>query len=390
MNESLAVSIALCYQFESKYYDSSELKSCITQATQYAEDMLSGINMVFDDIEDAMHHTQVHENVTEAIRKSHIIIFEISDLNHNVIYELGVANTLKKPIIILREKTSENPLPADINQFIYIEYEKNKLEELSSVLAKRIKKAYKNYDETAFVPKRVQKKIIDSFISNNSVEIFQKLDSEGLVRVLKSKKDFQKVFEDIVASTKVNFYYMGTMGFLSSSNQWMDIYKKYFDKNKVFSRIVYLKTLKEFHEIYDDEEMLVNYCLWLSQNYYMLKEKIISINHSEDVGIWKNGMSIVVSDEEKLLIATGSFRSEYNSRGILIQDANISQIFKEYTKVLSVKSKSIRPRGMLKYFSFNEKVKQLPVEIEDIFKSGKFDDLRKACESYIDKCLDTE
>jgi hypothetical protein len=153
--------------------------------------------------------------------------------------------------------------------------------------------------------------------------------------------------------------------------------------DKVFYRIVYLKTLKEFHDIYQDEEMLINYCLWLAQNYHLIEEKIISMCLSEDVGIWKNGISIIVSDEKKLLISTGSFSDVYNNKGILLNNKEISQMFKEYAKVLSAKSKQIRARNIIKYFSFDKKLTKLPKSIKLTLDEKNFSKLKAICEEYV-------
>ena len=222
MSQSLAITITLCHQFKSKYYESTQLKSCIIKATQEAEDMLDGINMVFEDIEDATHDNQVHANVTKSIRKSHIIIFEISDLNPNVIYELGIASALGKPVIILRELESTEPLPTDINQFIYITYHKDELDTLGNKLALKIMKAYSSYNEIDFVSDILQEKIVDNFMQKYPNDIFTKLDQCNLVKVLTSTDDFIEAFKQTLSSTKRNFYYLGTMGFLSSSDQWFD------------------------------------------------------------------------------------------------------------------------------------------------------------------------
>ena len=163
MSQPLAISITLCHQFDSKYYDTGKLKSCIVRAAEESEEMLDNVNMVFEDIEDAIYDTQVHSNVIKSIRNSHIVIFEISDVNPNVVYELGIASGLEKPIIILREKSSKEELSTDINQFIYIEYDKNELHRLSGILAHKIAKIYGHYNEIDFISDTLQEKIIDNF-----------------------------------------------------------------------------------------------------------------------------------------------------------------------------------------------------------------------------------
>lgn len=386
MGQSLSIIITLCYQFESDFYSNKLLKNTIISATQAAEDMLTDVNMAFEDIEEAIHSTEVRQNVTTSIRKADIVIFEISDLNHNVMYELGIANTLGKPIILLREESSKNDLPSDVNQFIYLKYNKNRMDTLIMDLSKKIKKLYSSIDEISFVPKDIQEKIIDRYMQENSKNVFSKLDKYELVKIINSTKEFNIAFEKILSSTQKNFYYIGAVGMLSSSNEWLERYTKYFTEQKVFARVVYLHTLKDFYKIYEDEDMLVDYCFWLAQNYYLLDKKIVSINLSKDVGIWKNGMSLIVSDEKKMLISTGQFSSEYNYKGLYIEDSNIARIFKEYAKLLAFKSKNITSKKMIKFFSLHEKTNKLPSEIEKALEDD-LSNLRDACEKYIDRCI---
>lgn len=383
MDQSLAISITLCYQFESSYYNTKVLKSCILQATEEAEGMLENVNLVFEDIEESINGNVVHENVINSIRKSHIILFELSDVNPNVLYELGIANGLKKPIIILREANANTNLPTDINQFIYLTYDKNKLDKFHHKLSKNIIKLYNSYDELDFISDSLQVKIVDKLVEQNPNLVFEKLCKYNLVKVLTRKDDFSKIFNNMIKTTNTNLYYIGAMGFLVSENDWAELYIKQFQNNIVFSRIVYLKNLKDFYEIYDDEDILLNYCTWLALNYYLVKNKIISLKSSSDVSIWKNGISFVVSDEEKILLATGSFSYEYNTKGIYIQNKEISKIFKEYAKILSIKSTKVKSKDIIKCFSFDEEVKKLPEEIEEVLDKKDFCNLRKTCEKYI-------
>jgi len=387
MSPPLAISITLCHQFESNYYNSAKIKSCIIKSAEDSESMLENINLVFEDIEEATHSSMVHENVINSIRKSHIVIFELSDVNPNVLYELGIANGLKKPIIVLRETNANEKLPTDLNQFIYLTYDKNKLDKFHHKLSKSIIKAYESYDELDFISDRLKLKIVDKFMSQNADIIFQKLNKNNLVKALKGKDDFAYALKDIILNTKTNFYYIGAMGYLASGDDWVDLYQKQFFDNKIFSRIVYLKTLKEFYDIYDDDEMLINYCIWMSINYHLLKHKMITISYSEDISIWKNGLSFVVSDEKKLLIATGSFYQENNVTGLLIENGEIAQMFKEYAKILAVKSKRVKPKDMIKFFSFDKKIDKFPKNIKKVLDEENFMELRSVCEEYVTDCL---
>jgi len=384
MEQSLAVAITLCYQFESDYYNRGQLKSCILRATEESEAMIDdNVNMVFEDIENANLGNMVHENVTNSIRKSHIVIFELSDVNANVIYELGIANGLKKPIIIIREESSREELPTDINQLIYLTYKKDKLESFHHILASSIVKIFNSYDETNFISESLKEKILKKYAEESPEKIFDILGQSNKLKVLQTKNDFSCSFQEVLSSTNINFYYVGAMGFLASGKEWLDMYTENFSQGKVFSRIVYLQSLKDFYEIYDDEDMLINYCVWLAQNYHLLKLKVIAISHSQDSSIWKNGLSFIVSDEKKLLISTGVFSDLYNNKGFIIENEEIAKMFKEYAKILSVKSKTVKPKDFLHYFSFGEDLSEIPAVIVGALEEDDYNKLRVACEKYV-------
>jgi len=384
MEQSLAVAITLCYQFESTYYNKGQLKSCILRATEEAEEIISdNVNIVFEDIENANLGNMVHENVSNSIRKSHIVIFELSDVNPNVLYELGIANGLKKPIIIIREEDSQEELPSDINQLIYLTYRKEKLDNFHHELAATIVKIYDSYDETSFISSSLKEKILYKYAEENPEKIFEILGHTNKLKVLQTKNDFSSSFRTVLSSTIMNFYYVGAMGFLSSGEEWLEIYTENFTKGKVFSRVIYLQSLKDFYDIYDDEDMLINYCVWLAQNYYLLKLKVITISHSKDISIWKNGLSFIVSDEKKLLISTGAFMEQYNNKGFLIENEEIAKMFKEYAKILAIKSKKVKIKDFLRYFSLGEELTEIPPAIINALETGDYDQLREVCEQYV-------
>ena len=394
MNPGLTISLTLCHQFKSNYYNSRELKTCITKATEGAEEMLEDINIVYEDIEEDMSDNIIHENVVNSIRKSHIVIFELSDVNSNVLYELGIANGLKKPIIIIREKNSNVTLPTDINQFIYLIYDKDKLGKFHNKLAEQIKKSIEGYDEIDFISKSIREKVLDDFIINKSDYLFDRLEKGNILNILKTKSDFSNAFKEIITSTEVNIYYIGTLGFLSKDREWFDFYLDNFNNEKIFSRIVYIQSLIEFYEIYDDIDMLIDYCIWLILNYYLVKNGIITISKSNDISIWKKGISFIIYDEKKILISTGSFQNEYNNKGFVLNNKEVASMFKEYAKILAINSKTIKARDFAQFFDLNTKSysKKIPQEILDALDNAvlekDFSSLREVCSNYIINSLE--
>lgn len=80
------------------------------------------------------------QNVVNLIDKSSVVIFDLSEENPNVFYEMGIANTLGKEIVIITQ--DEKYVPFDIQHLLYIKYEKNEtgLEKLTHEIANRINK----------------------------------------------------------------------------------------------------------------------------------------------------------------------------------------------------------------------------------------------------------
>lgn len=62
--------------------------------------------------------------IIKNIFSSNIIICDITCSNPNVMWELGVAMTMNKPVIIIKEDSNEKP-PFDISGFQYITYPKH-------------------------------------------------------------------------------------------------------------------------------------------------------------------------------------------------------------------------------------------------------------------------
>ena len=364
--QQLALTVTFCYQFESEYYDKVKLNACVAKAVDQVDSNSPDINIVYDPITEAISSDTLLENVTKTIEKSHIVIFEISDSNSNVIYELGLSNGLKKTIIILREESCSTRPPTDINSFLYINYSKNKLESFQYTLAERIKDLIDNYSPGDLIPTNIKESII----------------REKLL-ILKDRNEFFNTVKEFIKSTETNIYYIGSSGLLSKSETWFADYKENLSK-KVFARIVSLKSLREIHSIYNnDEEHVYDYCVWLAQNYFLLKNNVISLTSSPDVGIWKPGISIIISDSNKLLVSTGTFQ-DFNNKGFVINDVTIGSIFKEYAKLLAVTSKKISHQNFGQYFSLSEKIKTVPHVIEDILEKQDYTLLKDACMTYVD------
>ena len=82
--------------------------------------------------------------IMEAIRKADIIFFDITSVNGNVFYELGIAHALNKTTILLRDRDSKDPVPSDLQGFLYWAYDSRHPEvSLEEIVRKAIEEATK-------------------------------------------------------------------------------------------------------------------------------------------------------------------------------------------------------------------------------------------------------
>jgi hypothetical protein len=72
---------------------------------------------------DDLYGHDIMEDIWKGILKARIVIADITDRNPNVFYELGIAHTLGKPVILLTQKLTD--IPFDLNRFRHIVYQDN-------------------------------------------------------------------------------------------------------------------------------------------------------------------------------------------------------------------------------------------------------------------------
>ena len=80
--------------------------------------------------------------ITELIVASHIVIVDMRDRNANVFYELGIADTLGKPMILLFDDNGK--VPADVQDLRRLGYKLANLKLMTTKLANILKKLHLN------------------------------------------------------------------------------------------------------------------------------------------------------------------------------------------------------------------------------------------------------
>ena len=93
------------------------------------------------------------EDILESINESSIVVADVSGLNPNVLYELGISHTIKKEQTIIITHENYNKLPFDIKPFRSIKYKntvpggekyKKELEETVKYILRDYKTIYKD------------------------------------------------------------------------------------------------------------------------------------------------------------------------------------------------------------------------------------------------------
>jgi hypothetical protein len=72
---------------------------------------------------------EIMNQVWHDIRRSEVVVADLTDKNPNVFYEMGLAHALGKTTIIIKQKETP-PVPFDLRNYRYFEYDTRDLEEL--------------------------------------------------------------------------------------------------------------------------------------------------------------------------------------------------------------------------------------------------------------------
>ncbi len=129
------------FQFVSDKFQVEELHNTVKESCQIAElklkDFIKDIkldpqqfNIVLGDL--------LHIDMRVQIEDSWICIFEISDRNPNVFYEVGFAIGKEKIVILLVSSTEISNVPSDLQGVIYLVYNENNINAIKDGLAKHI------------------------------------------------------------------------------------------------------------------------------------------------------------------------------------------------------------------------------------------------------------
>jgi hypothetical protein len=83
--------------------------------------------------------TKITDDIWSSIQRARFVIADITGLNANVFYEVGLSHALNKPVILLVQESNE--VPFDLKGIRYVRYSRTELSQLRPKLAKGIKGA---------------------------------------------------------------------------------------------------------------------------------------------------------------------------------------------------------------------------------------------------------
>ena len=116
--------VTLFFQFNSKYYNRNRLEKMVRDATDLAEKNIPDAKIEYNRIN--IHPAQtIFSEVIRHIDSANFCVFEISDNNPNVLFELGYAYSKGKGIALLKNEKSAVPIPSDLSG-LFILYYKDK------------------------------------------------------------------------------------------------------------------------------------------------------------------------------------------------------------------------------------------------------------------------
>lgn len=138
----------------------------------------------------------VMEFVWREINESAFVIADISTTNPNVLYEIGVAHTLGKHVIILTDGTEE--VPFDLKKNRYIEYNMGNLEKLESEISLVFKKIVKEINYATMNDRQIlsgkELKELGSKLKLSEIFLIQK--QFNLAIIMKQENDLIKEFRE--------------------------------------------------------------------------------------------------------------------------------------------------------------------------------------------------
>lgn len=150
---------------------------------------LESCNVKYDRSDEVHKSLPFLNKIISSIRVSNYLIVDISGLNANVLYELGIAHTLRDADRILILKDDETECPSDLKHINYFVYSKNSFSELYQHVVNFIKNS--NYYTNL-----IELLSLHNLMPENCKKAFKNLDD--------NMKDYYSYIIDILNNNLIN------------------------------------------------------------------------------------------------------------------------------------------------------------------------------------------
>ena len=176
-----------------------------TEVFEHIQSIASKFNLVAKRADSVTGHV-IMEDVWKLINEARIVIVDISDNNPNVFYELGIAHTLGKNIILLAQNTET--IPFDISSYRHILYQS----ENSSY--QRLEDQLSNHMQNIIQHSPTGNPIIDDAINKMNYWKTQGYDYDqllktGKLRILKKYVDTKSLPDTVLGYCLISSIYYG-------------------------------------------------------------------------------------------------------------------------------------------------------------------------------------
>ncbi len=361
--------VALCCQHKSKYYDFEKLKQAVRRAVEKADEQEERFHIRFVPLDESSSSGNINVQIEETIKKASFVIVDLSDVNVNAVYELGLAQGMSTTVLTLREDSSDVDLPFDLSPLRHFEYDGNRLGKLENLLEGKLVDLMADLDVEDLIPKDQ----VEQILANH-------------LRVVEETSDFTESLHRLLDGCRKNFYYVGSAGLALSDGNWVQLCRSKL-KNISAHRVVNLRTLKQVYAETREAADVEEYCVWLGRYYALVKDGIFSLYSSPEVGSRRKGMSFLVFDEESVLISMGRAGSGFNHKAIELHHDSAGRISRQWVMNLAITSREITAGSMGRYFSLASPSREVPTSIVEN-ASGDPGELRKACVDYVSAQLE--
>lgn len=123
--------IILLFQFNSTFYNRNRLEKMVRDAANLAENNLSNVSIQYERINIDPSQSIIND-IIKNIDESAFCVFELSDFNANVLFQLGYSYSKGKGVAILKNRSSDVKIPTELSEIKFLDYDdSNSLSNLS-------------------------------------------------------------------------------------------------------------------------------------------------------------------------------------------------------------------------------------------------------------------